>query len=86
MPPTNPWGKKSQQLKPTSSGFPDLKPGKPVPSTPVSPAPQSQYEEIQNDELFALASIYGEDFQRIESNTGAWKVCDIYSFLQKHFI
>ncbi|KAK2628512.1 hypothetical protein QTJ16_001615 [Diplocarpon rosae] len=36
---------------------------------------KSQYEEIQEDELIALEAIYGEDFQRIESNHSAWKPC-----------
>ncbi|KAI9746573.1 MAG: hypothetical protein M1818_000286 [Claussenomyces sp. TS43310] len=34
---------------------------------------KSQYEEIQGDELIALSSIYGEDFQTLEAKTGAWK-------------
>jgi translation initiation factor 2-alpha kinase 4 len=73
MPPTNPWGKKQQPPK-TISGFPDLKPHIAINAALKSPGPKSQYEEIQEDELIALASIYGEDFRRIESNHGAWKV------------
>lgn len=32
----------------------------------------SLYEEIQGDELIALAAIYGDDFKRISSSRGAW--------------
>ncbi|TVY28611.1 eIF-2-alpha kinase [Lachnellula hyalina] len=62
MPPTSPWGKKPQQVNTSSSGFPGLKPNK-----PDDPVTRSQYEEIQEDELIALASIYGDDFHRIET-------------------
>ncbi|RFU35895.1 hypothetical protein B7463_g467, partial [Scytalidium lignicola] len=67
MPPTYPWGKQ-QQNNTSASGFPSLKPNNP------KDAPQkSQYEEIQEDELFALSSIYGEDFTRTETSHAAWK-------------
>ncbi len=75
MPPTTPWGTKAPQRNTTSSAFPELKPSKSTEVVPKSPAPKSQYEEIQEDELMVLASIYGEDFRKIESNLGAWKVC-----------
>jgi translation initiation factor 2-alpha kinase 4 len=74
MPPTNPWGKKPPQRNTTSSGFPELKPSISNDAVPKSQASKSQYEEIQEDELIALASIYGEDFRKIESSLGAWKV------------
>ncbi|RKF64023.1 eIF-2-alpha kinase GCN2 [Erysiphe neolycopersici] len=35
-------------------------------------SPKSPYEEIQEDELIALAAIYGDDFKRIASSCGAW--------------
>jgi eukaryotic translation initiation factor 2-alpha kinase 4 len=74
MPPTNPWGKKQQQQRNTSSsGFPELKPTKSN-ETAAKAAPKSQYEEIQEEELFALAAIYAEDFKRVGKNHGAWKV------------
>jgi translation initiation factor 2-alpha kinase 4 len=82
MPQTSPWGKKQPPLPKTISGFPDLKPDNAVNAAPKSPGPKSQYEEIQEDELIALASIYGEDFRRIESNHGAWKVFPWYTTLQ----
>jgi hypothetical protein len=69
MPPTSPWGKKPDQTNTSSSGFPGLKPSK-----SNDPVAKSQYGEIQEDELIALASIYGDDFHRIETKTGAWKV------------
>ena len=69
MPPTNLLGKTPQPDNTSQSGFPELKPNK-----PKDPAPKSQYEEIQNDELIALSSIYGDDFHQIEANHGAWKV------------
>jgi translation initiation factor 2-alpha kinase 4 len=66
MAPTNPRGKKNT----TASGFPGLKP-----SQSNNPPPsKSQYEEIQENELIALSSIYGDDFQKIETKQGAWKV------------
>jgi hypothetical protein len=74
MPPNSPWGKKPQPRHVASSGFPGLKTSKSNDAVPISPGPKSQYEEIQEDELIALASIYGEDFRKIETNLGAWKV------------
>jgi len=71
MSPTNPWEKK-QQLNNSSSGFPELKPTKSNDAT-AKVAQNSQYEEIQEEELFALSAIYAEDFKRIEKNQGAWK-------------
>ncbi|KAH8821648.1 anticodon binding domain of tRNAs-domain-containing protein [Xylogone sp. PMI_703] len=68
MPPANPWGKNQHQNNNSASGFPSLKP-----KNSSDTQQKSQYEEIQEDELFALASIYGEDFTRIETNQGAWK-------------
>ena len=79
MPPTNPWGKKPQQRIIPSSGFPDLKPSKSNDVAPKAQLPKSQYEEIQADELIALEAIYGEDFRKIESNHGAWKVWNSYT-------
>ena len=68
MAPTNPWGKKNT----SASGFPGLKPTQSKSNN--DPPPKSQYEEIQENELIALSSIYGDDFQRIETKQGAWKV------------
>lgn len=68
MPPT--WGKKPQSNN-SSTGFPGIKHAK----SKDEPAQKTQYEEIQEDELIALASIYGEDFRNIEKNQTAWKVC-----------
>ncbi|PQE16693.1 putative cpc-3 protein [Rutstroemia sp. NJR-2017a BBW] len=45
----------------------------PVLHTDVNEAPKSPYEETQEDELIALASIYGEDFRRIATHHSAWK-------------
>ncbi len=74
-PANSPWGKKSlQQPKAPNSAFPGLKsPGNNT-TVPQSPGTKSQYEEIQEDELIALASIYGEDFKQLETKHGAWKV------------
>jgi len=66
MVPTNPWEKQNTP----ASGFPGLKPI----NSNNDPLPKSQYEEIQENELIALSSIYGDDFQRIETKQGAWKV------------
>jgi eukaryotic translation initiation factor 2-alpha kinase 4 len=68
MAPKNVWD--NGQKKPiasSESSFPGLKPAA---STEV----KSQYEDIQDDELIALESIYGEDFRRLETKGGAWKV------------
>ena len=70
MPPaSSPWGKKAKQQKPPNT-FPALKIGEAANDSPKSP-----YQETQEDELIALASIYGEDFRRIESHQSAWKAC-----------
>ena len=72
MAPTNPWGKKKAH---------DHNAPSPGPSGPQSPiVAKSQYEEIQEDELIALSSIYGEDFRRVEKNHVAWKVYRTASF------
>ena len=71
MPPTTPGGKKPQ-LDTSASGFPGLTPTTASAVTFVSPG--SQYDEIQKDEVFALSSIYGEDFHQIETAGAAWKV------------
>ncbi len=79
----NPWGKKPPQQNTPSSGFPELKPSKLNDIAPINPLPKSQYEEIQDDELIALEAIYGEDFRRVETNHGAWKVCSL-NYFQKN--
>lgn len=43
-------------------------------------SPKSLYEEIQEDELIALAAIYGDDFKRIASSHGAWNVCSKFRY------
>ena len=68
MPPASPWGKKSQQNN-SSTGYPGIKN-----HIAKNEPPQSQYQEIQEDELIALASIYGEDFRSIEKKQTAWQV------------
>lgn len=71
MAPPNPWGKPNTRTATEASGssFPGLQ-------TVVTgeAVHKSQYEEIQQDELIALESIYGDDFQKIEAKSGAWKV------------
>lgn len=55
---------------------PDLPTTKVTNTIPPSPGVnKSQYEESQEDELIALAAIYGDDFQLLEAKQGAWKVC-----------
>lgn len=71
MPPTTPWGKKPPpQTIPPSPALPRASSDK-----KGDPPQRTQYEEIQEEELFALAAIYGDDFRKIESHQGAWKVC-----------
>lgn len=77
-PPNSPWGQKKQQVHNNSaSGFPGLAPSKSTEKV-AKVAPKSQYEEIQEEELFALAAIYAEDFRRVEKNQGAWKVSEVF--------
>jgi translation initiation factor 2-alpha kinase 4 len=75
MAPKNPWG--TTQMTPTASGssYPGLQP-----VTANETVHKQQYEEIQQDELLALASIYGEDFQSIETKGSAWKVRSTVTF------
>lgn len=75
MPPTSPWGKKK------TPEFNTPLPGRPGGSINKPEVRKSQYEEIQEDELIALASIYGDDFRHIEKNQVAWKVVLNTSFL-----
>jgi eukaryotic translation initiation factor 2-alpha kinase 4 len=64
--------------KPAASAGPNFPELTPVATTDA--AQRSSYEEIQEDELIALASIYGEDFQRLDTKAGAWKVRAISQF------
>ncbi|KAI1002532.1 eIF-2-alpha kinase [Podosphaera aphanis] len=70
MTPHNPRGKKKLQTN-TLSDFPSLIP-KSSSAAPGYLSPRSQYEEIQKDELTALAAIYGDDFRHLPSTHGAW--------------
>jgi len=91
MAPTYPWGKKpglSDLLSPRNHDTMHGGARSPVPQStkksdafPASPGPKSQYEEIQEDELIALAAIYGEDFRQAERKQGPWKVS--YTFIYK---
>ena len=68
MAPANPWNNaKKKPIAPSESSFPGLK-------SATSTEVKSRYEEVQDDELIALESIYGEDFRRSETKGGAWKV------------
>lgn len=70
----NPWGKKPVPTKASGIKSPDLQSPKNVDNMPPTHGRKSQYEETQEDELIALAAIYGEDFQLLEAIQGAWKV------------
>ncbi|RKF80051.1 eIF-2-alpha kinase GCN2 [Golovinomyces cichoracearum] len=61
--PSNPRGKKSAPTNAYLTEFPSL--GEP-------PILKSHYEEIQEDEVIALASIYGDDFKNCVKPRGAW--------------
>jgi translation initiation factor 2-alpha kinase 4 len=65
----NPWGKQPSKSNGIPSGLPKVQPREPSTAAAVT-----QYQEIQEDELIALASIYGDDFVRVETNQGAWMV------------
>lgn len=66
---TSPWNK----AKVPTTGRPDNSYPE-IQSGATRNTQKTQYEEIQEDELIALASIYGEDFQNIQTKSGAWKV------------
>jgi len=67
MAPTNAWNATGQNNTTKSeNGFPQLKPQ-------AVKVPKSQYEEIQEDELIVLASMYGDEFQDTTAKDGAWK-------------
>lgn len=51
-----------------SPSFPGLKPGS------SAPGGKTQYEELQQNEVMVLESIYGEDFVDRTAAQGAWKV------------
>ena len=68
MPPPNPWtGTREPNKAPSDTSFPGLK------SDMMVSGQKSMYEEIQEDELVALSSIYGEDFETLDNGGGAWK-------------
>jgi translation initiation factor 2-alpha kinase 4 len=66
MAPTHP-GTKPKGKTSAENGYPGLSPQK-------AGEAKSKYEEIQEDELLALESIYGDDFHKIETKSTAWKV------------
>ncbi|KAG9248230.1 anticodon binding domain of tRNAs-domain-containing protein [Calycina marina] len=68
MAPASPWRKKTQP-ETSSTRYPGLKTGQPKKEA----APKSRYEEIQEDELIALSSIYGDDFRHVEKKQTAWQ-------------
>ncbi|TQS36110.1 hypothetical protein Golomagni_03449 [Golovinomyces magnicellulatus] len=61
--PSNPRGKKSAPTNAYLTEFPNL--GEP-------PVLRSHYEQIQEDEVIALASIYADDFKNCVKTRGAW--------------
>ncbi|RAL67479.1 hypothetical protein DID88_008234 [Monilinia fructigena] len=68
MPPgRSAWGKKAQEKQQLNT-FPALQSNDAAIDSAKSP-----YQEIQDDELIALASIYGEDFRHTETHQSAWK-------------
>ncbi|KFY10773.1 hypothetical protein V492_04854 [Pseudogymnoascus sp. VKM F-4246] len=70
MAPTYPWGgsKPKQTTKLTNTSFPSLK----DPEANKT-APESEYNQVQEDELLVLGAIYGDDFEREDTKPGAWK-------------
>lgn len=76
MPQTNQRGKKQlQQKNDSASGFPGLKATKSNDTVPAA-IPKTQYEQLQEEELLVLGSMYPEEFRLIEKNQGAWKVIE----------
>lgn len=71
MAPTYPWGgsKPKQTTKLNNTSFPSLKD-----TEANKPAPESEYNQVQEDELLVLGAIYGDDFEREDTKPGAWKV------------
>ncbi|KFZ24563.1 hypothetical protein V502_00948 [Pseudogymnoascus sp. VKM F-4520 (FW-2644)] len=70
MAPTYPWGgsKPKQTTKLNNTSFPSLKD-----TEANKPAPESEYNQVQEDELLVLGAIYGDDFEREDTKPGAWK-------------
>ncbi|OBT66063.1 PEK/GCN2 protein kinase [Pseudogymnoascus sp. 23342-1-I1] len=70
MAPTYPWGgsKPKQTTKLNDRSFPSLKD-----TEANKPAPESEYNQVQEDELLVLGAIYGDDFEREDTKPGAWK-------------
>jgi translation initiation factor 2-alpha kinase 4 len=68
---TYPWGrsKPKQTTQLTNTSFPSLKT-----SETDKPAPESEYKQVQEDELLVIGAIYGDDFEREDTKPGAWKV------------
>jgi eukaryotic translation initiation factor 2-alpha kinase 4 len=73
-----PWTNFQKRNQKQQNGFPELKklsavegPGT---SMPVSPGPTINYNQVQQDEIEALRSIYMDDFEGAGSKTGAWHV------------
>jgi hypothetical protein len=71
MAPTYPWvkSKPKQTTQLNNTSFPSLK----VPEERKS-APESEYKQVQEDELFVLKAIYGDDYESEDTKPGAWKV------------
>lgn len=46
----------------------------PVPTASTS-VPTTDYAEIHQNEAEVLRSIYGDDFEQVETRRSAWKVC-----------
>jgi translation initiation factor 2-alpha kinase 4 len=44
-------------------------------STLTSPIATTNYREIHLNEVAALRSIYGDDFEDVENRPSAWQVC-----------
>ncbi len=71
------WKTPAGQKKPTKpnkktedASFPGLKPASGQPA-----AAQTRYQQLQEDEVMVLKSIYGDDFIEHEAAHSAWKVC-----------
>lgn len=57
-----------------------LAPGSPPLAAPVLAL--TNYQEIHQNEVEALRSIYGDDFEHVEHRRSAWQVC---TYVEAHY-
>jgi hypothetical protein len=76
--PTTPWTNFQKRNQNRQNGFPELKGVSAAETSGIvaakSPGPAIDYNEVQQNEVEVLRSIYMEDFEEANNKTGAWHV------------